>query len=216
MKRLLTVVFIFAVLLSVAFAQRTSTTLSGREFVIDENKAYVYLLFDHVGVGARYGDNEPTTRIWFRLVNNCRVPVTVRKFGTPEGSAAGEVGLMHDVVPNVSSGSGGIKAEFPAPLSDVKKPSPPLIPAPERVPMPTGYIGDVSSVEVIHPKESLLFSIPITHLSKDWHIEIPYGFELPRGKCCRPANVGGQPQMFLFYSASDLPDEVQRKLPRKK
>jgi len=194
-KRSLASIFFAALLVSASSAQRQQT-VSGRDFVLDKNKAYVYLLFDHAGNGARYADNEPATRIWFRLVNNCRVPMRVRTFGTPDGSLAGEVVLMHKVVRNVVSG--GVEREPSLPI------------APRTLRMPDGYEFAVGLSHVVLPNHPLLFSIPTSHLSKYWHIEIPYEFDLPQGKCCRPENVGGEPEMVLTYRDSYLPVQVRR------
>jgi hypothetical protein len=43
-------------------------------------------------------------------------------------------------------------------------------------------------------------------------MEIPYEFDLPRGKGPRQQIVGGQPSMILSYSAWDLPEDVQQQL----
>jgi hypothetical protein len=170
------------------------------DFVIDENRYYVYLVFDHMGKGPRFADGEPATRIWFRLVNNCRVPIRVRTFGTPKGSIDGEVGVLHDVVRNNEMAK--TTSDVDAPRSRKGEPK-----------MPIGYVAEVSSAATIAPNDSILFSVPTTHLSETWHIEIPYKFNIPTGKCCRPKNVGGEPKMVLLYSIWDLPTDVKRQLP---
>jgi hypothetical protein len=65
------------------------------------------------------------------------------------------------------------------------------------------------------PGESILFSIPVNHLSKRWHIEIPYTFALPRGKCCHNLDVGGEPVMVIVYGLEDLPRESLTEIPQK-
>ena len=80
-------------------------------------------------------------------------------------------------------------------------------------PMPNGYDGDVSSTATLNASESLLFSIPVNHLSSEWHIEIPFHFELPHK---RPqhyeVNIGGQPHMVITYWVSDLPPDVRKQI----
>ena len=171
---------------------------STNDFVIDENRQYVYLVFDHMGKGPRFADDELATRIWFRLVNNCRVPIRVRTFGTPKGSLDGEVGVLHDVVSDEM-----IETTFDL--------DPPRSRKGERK-MPVGYVAELSSAATIAPNDSLLFSVPTSHLNDSWHIEIPYEFKVPTGKCCRPENVGGEPKMVLRYSIWDLPTGVKREL----
>ena len=77
---------------------------SATTFVIDPNRPFVYLRFDHMGPGIRRSEGEPSSRIWLRLVNNCRVPIIVSTFGVPDGSPKGEIGVMDEVVPVVVSG----------------------------------------------------------------------------------------------------------------
>jgi len=48
--------------------------------------------------------------------------------------------------------------------------------------VPRGYMFHVASLVSIEPGRDLLFSLPVNHLSKKWHIEIPFEFELPKGK----------------------------------
>src|ERR1700733_517886 len=69
-------------------------------FVRDANRPFVYLKFDHVGTGVRRNDNEPPSRVWLQFVNNCNVPILLHAYGVPDGSPAGELGVMDDVVPN--------------------------------------------------------------------------------------------------------------------
>ena len=145
----------------------------GEQFLANKERPFAYLQFDHVGKGTRFDENQSPYRIWFRLVNNCHVPIVIRTSGVPEGSLAGEVGLLHNVVgnPPVSGYSGG----------SILGVSPKLAESPAvTAPMPHGdYDIDVSSTATLQVSESLLFSIPVNHLSRTWHIEIPFRFDLP-------------------------------------
>jgi len=188
-----------------AWSQSTKRALALSSFVIDENRPYVYLLFDHVGKAVGYSKDEPPTRVWLRFVNNCRVPIVLRTFGAPEGSSKEEAGLIHEVVKDVQFQTRGVKVEPPLPNRESSEPD-------DEPQMPAGYDSEVSSTESVPPGQSLLFSVPVTHLSKSWHLEIPYTFDLPRGKGPRLPVVGGEPQMVLLYSGWDLPDEVQKQL----
>lgn len=71
---------------------------------------------------------------------------------------------------------------------------------------------EIGSSESIPPGESILFSIPMNHLSERWHVEIPYDFELPQGRCCRDPKVGGQPHMVVDYEFRDLPPDSRREI----
>jgi len=195
-NRIVSATSVLIALVAVSVAQDVRSTDG---FVIDQNRQYVYLLFDHMGKGPRFAEDEPATRIWFRLVNNCRVPIRVRTFGTPSGSLNGEVGVVHDVV----------RDEMGMTITSDLKPNQSTKADPK---MPIGYVAEVSSAATIAPNDSLLFSIPTTHLNPVWHVEIPYEFTVPAGKCCRPENVGGEPKMVLRYSIWDLPTDVKREL----
>ena len=72
----------------------------GKDFVIDENRPFVYVRFDHVGPGEQRSDDESTSRTWLRLVNNCRFPIVLRTTGVPDESPKEEVGVMYEVVAN--------------------------------------------------------------------------------------------------------------------
>jgi Electron transfer flavoprotein FAD-binding domain len=67
-------------------------------FVIDPNRPYAYIKFDHIGAGAQRSESEPTSRIWLLLTNNCRLSIIVHTYGVPEGSPKNEQGVMDRIV----------------------------------------------------------------------------------------------------------------------
>ena len=78
--------------------------------------------------------------------------------------------------------------------------------------MPSGYMGEVSGVVTVAPGDSLLFSVPISHVgtrNSRWHMEIPFKFVVPRSQVLRDPLIGGEPILMLWYSRYDLPDEVK-------
>jgi len=174
----------------------------------DENRPYVHLRFDHTGTGVRFSDDEPLKRVWFRFVNNCNVGIVLRTISVPEGTLKDEIGVIHDVV----------KDPPPFRIRGVNTDPPPVniqgSEPPQEAKMPTGYDSEFSSTESIPPGKSALFSVPVTHLSKLWHLEIPYAFDVPTGKGPRQPIIGGEPRMVLIYSAWDLPEDIQRQLPK--
>ena len=184
------------------FSQSTGRASRAPRFVIDENRAYVYLRFDHVGNGVKFSDDEPTQRVWLRFVNNCRVGIVLRTFSAPDGSPKDEVGVMHRIVKDsqfwITTDEPELEAEDAEAHQEAK--------------MPGGYYFDLASAETIPPGKSLLVSVPVTHLSKLWHVEIPYTFDLPPGKGPRRETVGGEPSMVLRYSGWDLPEAVRQQL----
>ena len=78
-----------------AFAQKPA---AAAQFVIDGDRPIVYLHFVRYGPGMQFNDDEPKERIWFKFVNNCTVPVTIRTFGVPDGDPEDEAGVMDRVV----------------------------------------------------------------------------------------------------------------------
>jgi hypothetical protein len=175
------------------------------DFVIDPNRGYVYLKFDHIGPGIPRREDEPKNRIWLRIANNCRVPINISENGPPSGSPKDERQIMLEVVPE--------RPRLLRITSPGDQPSEAALQAEGK--MPFGYMADVGSSENISPGESILFSIPVNYLSKRWHIEIPYSFELPRGKCCRDPEIGGEVMMVISYSLQDLPPKALVELQQK-
>src|SRR5690348_18420652 len=78
-------------------AQKANPTASleqaGKTFRLDPRWPFVYLKFDHIGAGKRLNNNEPSTRIWLHLVNNCRLPIVVRGGQPIDGGLQGEVSI---------------------------------------------------------------------------------------------------------------------------
>jgi hypothetical protein len=192
-------------------------------FVIDANRAFIYLRFDHIAKGPKRSDAEPDLRIWLRLVNNCNVPIDLRTYGTPEGGPTEEVGVMDEVVENPRPRI-EITASSPGPETTSTNSTPgdsralpsqselevKASPAPEK--MPDDYWYELGSGMTLQPGKEVLFSIPVNQLGKRWHIQIPFSFEGAKGKFPRDPEVGGEPEMHLSYSLYDLPDEVQAKV----
>jgi hypothetical protein len=200
----------------VSLARLGAQSLERRtSFVIEPNRPYVYLKFDHLGPGIPRDEHEPKTRTWLWLVNNCNVGIVVAENGTPDGSPKEEREIMYDVVPTIMANIG--LGSFNAKVGEMK---PQQGKAGESTSndsgeIPRGYMGEVGSTERVSPGERILFSVPVNHLSERWHIEIPYTFDLPEGKCCRDADIGGEPKMVIEYSLWDLPPNFRAKIQQK-
>jgi hypothetical protein len=65
---------------------------------------------------------------------------------------------------------------------------------------------------MVPPGQAVLFSLPINHVGKSWHIKIPFNFVIPTGGGPRPQAVGGEPVIHLNYSLYDLPDVVRTRI----
>jgi len=199
---------VFALTVCASVSLQAQVLEPSKDFLIDPNRAFIYLKFDKMGKGAT-NERDSATRIWFHLTNNSRVPIIVSTFGLPEGDRKDEQGVMYDVVPTVVNGILVLTMPettmMPGTTCKAQKPSPKTA-AGEP---PRGTMSDVGSFQSIPPGRAILFSIPINHLGKRWHIEIPFRFDLPGGKRPRDPNIGGQPSMVITYSVGDLPPRYQ-------
>jgi hypothetical protein len=186
---------------------------SDSNFVIDENRPFVYIEFDHIGPGPRRSEAEPLTRIWLHLKDNCNIPINVRANGVPDGSPEDEVGVMHDVVLDTPmltiTGYKSPTAEESVTAPDKKRPKK----ITEQ--MPRGYMYEVGSRVTIMPSKEILFSIPANHVSENWHIEIPFEFDLVNGKFPRDPKVSLGAAITISYSIWDLPPEERLKIGKK-
>ena len=202
-----------------------------KPFILDPNRPFVYLKFDHFGPGEPWGDDEPPFRIWFRFVNNCNVPVEIRTFGGPGDM----LGVMDDLVAEREGGIVVTSGDFIEPnrarltqlLPELPTPGGPAVPQSEKADSPAqqssqkmkkppkqpwGYDSDVSSVMDIPPGKDALFSLPANHVGEKWHFEIPFKFKTPATHCCRAEEVGGEPLMRLTYGIWDLPPAIEEEI----
>jgi hypothetical protein len=203
------VLAVFSLAVSLCFASpQVHESGNGNSFVINPDRPYVYLKFEHIGNGLQRSESEPTSRIWLLLTNNCRLPITVNTFGVPDGSPDDEQGVMDMIVaiepPRVAF-SGITSDGSVVPKAFVKANADEL---------PHEYWFEVGSFESIPPGKALLFSVPINHVGPRWSFEIPFHFEVANGKFPRDPSVGGLPQMAFHYTMYDLPPEAQREVER--
>ncbi|MGA9463366.1 MAG: hypothetical protein WBV28_11280 [Terracidiphilus sp.] len=179
----------------------------GHTFLRDPNNTFVFLKFDHLGTGVRRTESEPSTRIWLRFVNNTNIPIQLQAYGTPQGSLRGEVGVMDNVVLDPPMLT--ITSDIDPPARAKRKGEL------ESSKMPVGYLSEVSGGVTVAPGDSVLFSVPISHIGygdSGWHMEIPFKFGVPRGHGARDPLTGGEPILTLWYSHYDLPDEAKAAL----
>jgi len=172
-------------------------------------------------------DQEPSTRIWLHLINNCRLPIVVDGGSRMEGGLKGEIYVSNVVRLNppsngVSVLDSPVEPDSPViatTLTDPGQPpnrknpinvKPQLTPiGADEPPMPAGYpSSDVVSTETIMPGTSVLFSVPANFVTKKWHFEITFhlGSEASDGGI---PEVRGQVEMILSYNFWDLPEEHQ-------
>jgi len=149
------------------------------------------------------------------------VPIAVSTSGVPPGSDPRESGVTDNVVanptPSIGDGSASepVREELPLPIL------PAILggPASKTVPkglaasppsqkvetdaMPHGYTSSVSSFVTIGPGQTVYFSLPLNHVSKTWHIEIPFRFAL------RQQGPYREPESHIDFFWEDLPEEYR-------
>jgi hypothetical protein len=205
---------------------------TAQTFRLDPHRPLVYLKFDHIGQGRRMNDQEPSTRIWLHLINNCRLPITIRG-GQLQGGLQDEI-YVDNVVrlnpPIFSVAESYAQAETdPPPISNTltetesrrnhKNPAnvetQPVPTGNHEARMPVGYpSSDAVSLETIMPDAGVLFSVPVNFVTKKWHFEISFhlGSEvpdglIPEGLAFVNPDVRGLVEMTLSYGFWDLPEE---------
>lgn len=189
---------------------QSSPSSSSQAFLLDATKPYVYLTVEAEGPRQPRGDDEPKVGIWLYLHNNCRLPIVIRTFGVPQGAKLHEIGVLDNVVANPESavGDGSISYKLPqlagmggsalpgelGSASHGSSHSPNLQPSL----MPHGYRYPVSSSITLSPGHSIYFSLPRDHVSKTWHVEVPFRFALKTSSRFRG------PSSFISLYEDDL------------
>jgi len=204
------------VLIGVATASLLAqSTKMGKDFLIDVNRPFVYVKFDHIGPGIPRTRTEPNSRIWLRLKNNCRIAILVLANGVPDDSPKDEVGLEYEVVANAAGRGMVFVSTADAHKLETRETGSAHSSDTKSDEIPRGYIEEVASSVSIDPGQEILFSMPINHLSERWHVEIPFDFELPSGKGPLNSNTVGLPVMAVHYTVWDLPRNSQAEVLKK-
>jgi hypothetical protein len=188
-----------AIMLAINWQASAQQQVNEPKLVINPDRPYLYVQFDHFGTGEPRSENEAPNRVWLRLVNNCTVTAGVHVNGFPaDHRPADEVAIMDRVVKDEER---LVTVARPADKAEKADQTPPF-----------GYWFDVGSIENIPPGKSIVFSLPTNQFRQNWHIEIPYEFALPTGKGPRPDDIGGQPIMYVTYALWWLPKDIQQKI----
>ena len=169
-------------------------------FIIDVNRPFAYIIFDHLGSGIPMNDKESSSRLFLKLVNNTTLPIDVIRVGGPTSTSTKDYRIEDRVVADHP----GSFAETEQSIAENK------ICEIQMRSIPDGYGFEVGSPITVAPGKDILFSVPSNHLSRCWHMEIPFKFKLPVGNVPRPENVGGQPLMHIYYTWWDLPPNIQK------
>jgi hypothetical protein len=180
-------------LLSLSITFCFTQAKSSKWFVLNPEKPYVYLQFDHIGEREPAMPGESTQGLWLRLVNNCRMPLRIGTFdlGTKDG-----IGLIHEVIPVTPAPiSGGVyKTGNQPPKHELKTVNP-----------PSGYSFDLHSVAILKSGENILFSVPLENVSPNWFLRITFVMDIPASTA--------SPTSYVDFNWHNLPKQVRAKMP---
>ena len=207
-------------LLGTKFARAKEASMVD-DFVLNPSKPYVYLVLDHVGPRKPLRDGEANKGVWLRLVNNCRLPLVIIASKASANVADGAFWVQDEVVPNkpspgTESEGAGVGYEpgqedlteiFLHPNegeAEVRGAEKAARSSREVTKRPHGYNDGYQPgpqvLKVIPPGGEVLFSLPINHVSKTWHFEVPFRFALKQEGTIR------QPYSYVAFFWDDLPD----------
>ena len=185
-----TIKLCLAVALAVGFFHPASSSaqVSAKDFEIDKSKPFVYIKFDHFGERKPVNDSESAKGLWLRLVNNCRLPIGVSVLGLGTGDPG--VAVNFEVVP--TAGRDAPDAE-------------------QRKKMPFGYAADIGTLVTIPPKGDLLFSVPAESVTKQWYIQVRFGFALPEPKSIDHQPSGNyEPYSVVDFTWYIIPEQYRK------
>jgi hypothetical protein len=169
-------------------------------FVLNRSKPYVYLQFDHVGPRKPLHEGEPSTGLWLRIVNNCKVPISVRTYGVTTGDIG--AGVLDEIIPVDQ----GIEVQADYGEATVSTYGGPTQETANRRPenIPEGYSAELSSMTRVLPGTSLLFSVPRNHVSRDWFLRVKFALAVS------PPSVGPGPFTELDFYNGQIPASSRR------
>jgi hypothetical protein len=178
---------VVALALFLAHAASGVAQISASNFEIDKSKPYVYIKFDHFGDRKAVNDWESPKGLWLRLMNNCRLPISVSVLGLGTGDSG--VAVNFEVVP---------AAGRDAPNSE------------QRKKMPFGYAADIGTLATIPPKGSLLFSVPSESVTKQWFIQVRFGLALldPKSGNFQPSG-NYEPYSVADFNWYNIPEQLR-------
>ena len=179
MKKIVAVAFIILWGIFPTFAQNERLGRIQENVRIIKDKPTIYISFERLGRREPLKTGESNQGVWLRIHNNTNWSITFSAFGVPH--SLGDMGVYYE-----------IEAEPEISLSDV----------------PIGYRPiDVYSTIVLHPKESVGFSVPREHLAKGLGIYVKFNYEWEKRKGY--VNIEGEPEHRVYFRYLDLPKKVQ-------
>jgi hypothetical protein len=176
---------------------------SSNQFLLNDKKPGAYIIFEKVAKREPTSAGDSDQGIWLRLHNNYRFPILVHGFGDPTPGT--DLGLIYRVARMPDSPYAGT---FAWPL-EVDKPPGDRERRCANQQIPKGTEFDVFSSVAVGPGESMVFSVPLNHLSDCYYIETTIGFSFED----RLGSVGNSLSHVLSFFSWGLPEGVRRKLP---
>src|SRR5690349_20465469 len=151
---------------------------------LDQSRPFVEIVFAHYGPRVPVIEGEASVGVWLKLRNNCILPIKVYVL-SDENRNAGLL-VTHDVVAGRSNLPG-------------------LDGQPIRIKKPMGYeSADVLNSREVEPGRDLLFSVPISHVTRRWSIRVEVVLLNPV-----VAN-GRQPRTFVDFDWSGLSPDARK------
>jgi hypothetical protein len=203
-------------LLSLAICPAAVGQQPASDFVLDPDKPYVYLQFDHVGPRISNREGEGNVGLWLRIVNNCRIPISVPALspipGIPGDILFDEVATdpvtMRVWSEDLSAASADAPVGTPAggPSTEVSAKS---APAGVKNNPPRGYSGELYNMFRVLPGKDILFSVPISHVQNGYYMRV--WFVLDAGRSTPETG----PHSYLNFFEYQIPPKAMEELEEK-
>jgi hypothetical protein len=178
---------VFFVVMSWAAIPPAVAQISSSNFEIDDTKPFVYLKFDHLGSRKPVNDSESSKGLWLRLVNNCRLPISISVLDPGTGDPG--VIVNYEVVPVPG---------WNVPDSE------------QRKKMPFGLEADIGTLVTISPGGSLLFSVPAESVTAQWYIQVRFDFVFPAPKSRNYQPSGNyEPYSVADFTWYNIPEKYR-------
>lgn len=155
-----------------------------RSIAIDPSRPYIDIVYESSGKRVPVFEGEGDAGIWLRLRNNSVVPIKVHTLHRPNANPGSL--LVHEVANERGSPVMNLAGARPA------------------IAKPLGYSApDVLSDEDVEPAGSLLFSVPVSHVTRRWSVRIEVFLPQPTG------GPGKQPRTFVEFDWAALPHKAR-------
>jgi len=198
-KQLISLLLCFLVATPVALSQGAT---GANDAKLDKARPAVYITFECAGTREPRREGESNQGVWLRLHNNLRWQLTVPGFSDPTNFAqahhGNEVQLYYDVEDTRTRRGRTLLREVPEKSNGRESQSERRIPPP-----PVGYPKtDLVRTISLASGDSVLFSIPSEHLTRDLAVSLTFQFQWEGSM--------DETQHRVFFYGSDLPDKAVR------